>query len=55
MNIQSQKDSRRLLSTYHVTPMLAYNMDNKCINPDDLTKHLLGAQVLVYFNLVRFQ
>jgi hypothetical protein len=34
--------------------MLAYNMDNKFINPDDLTKHLLGAQVLVYFNLKHY-
>lgn len=31
--------------------MLAYNLDNKFINPDDLMKHMLGAQVLVYFNL----
>jgi hypothetical protein len=34
--------------------MLAYNLGNEFINPDNLTKHLLGAQVLVYFNLKHY-
>jgi hypothetical protein len=42
------------LGFYHVTPMLVYNMDNKFINPDNLMKHLLGVQALVYFNLKHY-
>jgi hypothetical protein len=34
--------------------MLVYNLDNGFINPDDLMKHLLGVQVLVYFNLKHY-